>query len=170
MKPDLLTREELYKLVPCGGRIAELGVQWGYNAAAMLWICRPAELWLIDGWCAFAEHGTDFDQVEQQRTFDFVSQAAAAQSACRVVRERTHDAARLFADGYFDFVYVDASHRYQDVKQDIADWWPMVRPGGMLAGHDYLGQVEQAVNERFPTLDHLSGEYCGSWAVVKPHA
>ena len=37
-----------------------------------------------------------------------------------------------------DFIYVDARHDYCGVAEDLADWWPKLRPGGILAGHDYL--------------------------------
>lgn len=36
------------------------------------------------------------------------------------------------------FVFIDGSHKYADVLQDLNDWWPKVVPGGVLAGHDYL--------------------------------
>lgn len=50
-----------------------------------------------------------------------------------------------------DFVYLDADHRYESVKADIAAWLPRVRIGGILAGHDYglFQGVNQAVDERF---------------------
>lgn len=37
-----------------------------------------------------------------------------------------------------DWVYIDARHDYDHARADIAAWWPLVRPGGLLAGHDYL--------------------------------
>jgi hypothetical protein len=36
-----------------------------------------------------------------------------------------------------DFVYLDANHRYDAVREDLHAWWPKVRKGGMLAGDDY---------------------------------
>ena len=36
----------------------------------------------------------------------------------------------------YDFVFIDANHRYQHVKQDLADYWPMVTPNGYLCLHD----------------------------------
>jgi hypothetical protein len=49
-----------------------------------------------------------------------------------------------------DFVYIDGSHSYESVRNDIAAWWPLVAPGGILAGDDYgrqLPGVVQAVDE-----------------------
>lgn len=37
-----------------------------------------------------------------------------------------------------DFVYLDADHRYEMVKADLELWWPLIKGGGILAGHDIL--------------------------------
>jgi hypothetical protein len=51
-----------------------------------------------------------------------------------------------------DFVYIDASHEYADVADDIANWTPIVHPGGILAGHDFgiFPGVTKAVTESGP--------------------
>lgn len=37
-----------------------------------------------------------------------------------------------------DFVYLDADpHTAESTDHDIRAWWPLVAPGGILAGHDY---------------------------------
>ena len=62
-------------------------------------------------------------------------------------------AAHQFDDGEIDFVFIDADHEYKSVKADIAAWWPKIKPGGILAGHDFCDEfpgVEHAVRERFP--------------------
>jgi hypothetical protein len=49
-----------------------------------------------------------------------------------------------------DLVFIDAAHDYASVKEDIHRWWPIVRDGGMLIGHDYNHKwpgVERAVAE-----------------------
>jgi len=48
-----------------------------------------------------------------------------------------------------DLVFIDASHDYESVKSDIAAWWPHVKAGGILCGHDYNthGGVQQSVDE-----------------------
>ena len=50
------------------------------------------------------------------------------------------EAAKQFEDGYFDFVYIDADHSYKGVMADLEAWYPKIRKGGMIAGHDYLNQ------------------------------
>jgi len=54
-----------------------------------------------------------------------------------IVRKLSTDAAMDFGDESLDFVYIDADHSYNAVKEDIAAWAPKVRRGGIVAGHDY---------------------------------
>ena len=41
-----------------------------------------------------------------------------------------------------DFIYLDGAHDYDNVKQEMIDYWPRLRPGGVLAGHDYCNWGE----------------------------
>lgn len=56
-----------------------------------------------------------------------------------------------FSDEYFDFIYIDASHRYEDVKRDIESYLPKLKKDGIISGHDYHEErwpgVTNAVNE-----------------------
>ena len=51
--------------------------------------------------------------------------------------ERSMDALAYFDDASLDFVYIDANHEWPYVTQDIYYWHRKVRPGGIVAGHDY---------------------------------
>jgi len=63
-------------------------------------------------------------------------------------------AAELFRDGLFDFIFVDANHGYPFVREDIENWWPKLKIGGLMCGDDYIEKptygVIQAVDELFP--------------------
>jgi SAM-dependent methyltransferase len=72
---------------------------------------------------------------------------AGVAEVVRPLRMPSVCAARLFADGCLDFVFIDADHRCEAVQADIAAWRPKVKQGGTLAGHDWntYGSVQQAV-------------------------
>lgn len=55
-----------------------------------------------------------------------------------MIRAASVDAAKIFEDESLDFVYIDANHAYDYVVEDIATWYPKVKPGGYLGGHDYI--------------------------------
>ena len=67
-----------------------------------------------------------------------------------ILRMKTHDASRFIKDESLDFVFVDADHSYEGCKQDIEDWLPKIRRGGIICGHDlHWPTVEKAVSEKF---------------------
>jgi hypothetical protein len=47
-----------------------------------------------------------------------------------------------------DFLYLDGAHDYKTVKEELHLMWRNVRPGGVMAGHDYCNYGE-------PSLDCL---------------
>lgn len=79
------------------------------------------------------------------------------------------DGKQIHFDDEFDLVFIDALHDYPSVRADIEAWWPLVRSGGVLAGHDYNHQwpgVERAVAESFDLMDVGLGAD-SVWFVVK---
>ena len=60
----------------------------------------------------------------------------------RILRASTRDAAEHFVDGYFDWIYLDATHTYAEARDDLRTWWPKLRVGGLLSGHDYQFQYQ----------------------------
>jgi len=44
----------------------------------------------------------------------------------------------LFQDNSLDYIYIDGNHDYDHVKQDLELWWPKLKQGGLMSGHDYL--------------------------------
>ncbi len=68
-----------------------------------------------------------------------------------------------------DLIFIDARHDYDSVLEDIRLWWPRVRPGGILAGHDFNHKwpgVERAVAHSF-NLMHVGVTHDSVWFVVK---
>ena len=61
---------------------------------------------------------------------------------------------------YFDIVYIDASHEYEFVIEDIKNWLPKVKKGGIICGDDYISGwpgVILAVDEIFNNKVNVVG-------------
>jgi len=72
-----------------------------------------------------------------------------------IVYEMTTVKAADDVENYFlDFVFIDADHSYEGVKNDIIHWRDKVKIGGWICGHDWgnvkKGNVQKAVEEFFP--------------------
>ena len=57
-----------------------------------------------------------------------------------------------------DLVFLDAGHTYIDVKLDIDHWWPLIREGGTMCGHDLDSDVW---NEKYIHDDYVDGTHHG---------
>lgn len=70
-----------------------------------------------------------------------------------IVKKSSMEAAKEIPDESLDFVYIDADHTYESVRDDIREWSKKVRPGGIVSGHDYYefrsgkGGIIRAVDE-----------------------
>ena len=56
------------------------------------------------------------------------------------------EAAHTYREQSLDFVFIDGAHEEEPVRRDVMAWLPRVRPGGVLAGHDWpYESVQEAV-------------------------
>ncbi len=151
MKTHVKTRNDFPALLCELGltaHAAEIGVAEGYSSFHLLdhW---PGTCYLIDPWevldvPGYSPHG-DYDQ---EARFNRVAAKVNKTYKGRVLMKRATSAMAVgaFPDSFFDFVYLDAGHVFKSIQEDISLWWPKVRQGGILAGHDYLDGVIQGVD------------------------
>jgi Methyltransferase domain len=127
------------------GEAAEIGVQQGLFSRCLLDRWQGSMLHLIDPWRKFDDGYVDIANVSNDQHEAFLREALRNlqphQGRYRVHRELSQEAVSSFADNSLDFVYIDANHEYQAVLEDIRAWFSKVKPGGVLAGHDYLDGV-----------------------------
>lgn len=55
------------------------------------------------------------------------------------------EVASTWPENSVDFLFVDGDHAYEAVLADLRAWWPRVRQGGLIAGHDTTGPHGPAV-------------------------
>jgi hypothetical protein len=130
------------------GEGVEVGVYRGDFSDQLLrtWDC--ARLTSIDPWREFP--GDEYVDVcnlpQDKHEANHASTVARLHrfgERSRVMRATSAEAVPSFADNSLDFVYLDAQHHYDAVREDLAMWHPKIRKGGVLAGHDYLdGTIE----------------------------
>jgi cephalosporin hydroxylase len=64
------------------------------------------------------------------------------------------------ADGNFPpFIFVDGDHSYEGVKQDIINYFPLLKSGGIMMFHDYLPPLND--ENRSAILSHHGGNEPG---------
>jgi hypothetical protein len=56
---------------------------------------------------------------------------------CELVRKTSMEAIEDFEDESLDFVYIDGHHGFRYVAEDLCEWTPKVKKGGIVSGHDY---------------------------------
>lgn len=47
------------------------------------------------------------------------------------------DAFQFLKTQFFDLIYIDGLHTYEQVCKDIDNYLPLLKPGGLITGHDY---------------------------------
>jgi hypothetical protein len=68
------------------------------------------------------------------------------------------EASTLFEDGSVDFVFIDASHKYENVKADILAWLPKIKKGGSIGGHDYVSTPGHADHGVYLAVNEILGK------------
>lgn len=171
--------------MPKNAIAVEVGVQGGGFADSMLKRSNPQRLYLIDCWqyqdpAVYDDGDSNLSDLEQEKLYQETKKRFAHDSRVIILREFSKDAVSKFSDESLDWVYIDANHGYDAIKEDLELWWPKVKKGGILSGHDYADRqnfgVVQAVNEFLVQhqlyFSHLTKEQehiYDSWAIQKPH-
>lgn len=129
---------------PSGGRFVEVGCWKGksasYMAVEIINSGKKIEFFCVDTWEGSVEHE---GMEDLSLLYDiFINNMKPVEPYYFPLKMKSLDAVSKFEDESLDFVFVDASHEYEDVKADILAWLPKVKPGGVLAGHDYYPNAE----------------------------
>ncbi|KAL7537419.1 hypothetical protein ACHAXR_007809 [Thalassiosira sp. AJA248-18] len=136
---DIIQREGLKRGI-------EVGVQMAHYSAEILsrWH-NCTEYHLVDLW-GYLENYIDrsnIDQAQQDNHYaDAMERVQPWKEKVHVCKNYTSNCASKYEDEYFDFIYVDARHDFKGVWEDLVNYWPKLKKGGILAGHDYVTNDE----------------------------
>lgn len=113
---------------------AEIGTYEGHHAREMFERLDIAKLYLID---PYAEYVSTLSPHLQKAKAEARKVLKEFEDKVIFVYEKSIEAAKKIANESLDFVYIDGEHSYEAVKQDISAWFPKVKKGGIVGGHDY---------------------------------
>jgi hypothetical protein len=123
----------------------EIGVRKGGNTKQIC-LANPffarGKFVALDCWQEVADEPTFNDKAyatgELDRQYESVVKMFEPYPYIDVVRDFSVEGSERFEDEYFDFCYIDAAHDYRNVMKDLETWWPKIKSGGVLAGHDWF--------------------------------
>lgn len=108
----------------------------------------------VDTWKGSIEHKSSDEIIYGTLYRDFLKNIEPVKHIINPIRTTSIEASKTYDDNTLDFVFIDASHEYNDVLDDISHWLPKVKIGGCLAGHDYdYYKVNKAVKDFFNGQD-----------------
>ena len=119
---------------------AEIGVYKGENAERILSLLNIKQLVLVDPWKEYVDVRTGIsvgDSSYFQNLYEEVKNKFSNNSKVRIVRDYSVNAAKMFDNEYFDFVYLDGDHAYEEVLKDLEAWYPKLKKFGVMCGDDY---------------------------------
>lgn len=154
--------------------IIEVGSWMGASACHMASLAPTALIYCVDTFEGSAEHqGPSLPRDSNGRitlldTFNNNVRDRGHQDHIVTVVSRSVAAAEneFKSWGFLaDLIYIDGSHAYEDVKADLAAYWPLLRSGGVMFGDDYIEwpTVRRAVDEF--GIPVVNGNH---WHFVKP--
>lgn len=153
------------------GKFVEVGTWYGKSAAFMIVEIinsnKNIEFYCVDEWTGIIEYSPN-SSVELNENFYniFLNNLKRVDGKFIPIKSKSNIAASKFEDKSLDFVFIDASHDYGSVKADILAWYPKVKKGGILSGHDYPGfegvrkAVDEFVNKEKCNFDFDYSEAC----------
>jgi len=121
----------------------ELGVFHAENALDMLRYLPMKKLFLVDPYLPYVD-GDGAVWNNSDTDFQIAQKNLEGYSQCEFIRKSSVDAADELPDD-LDFVYIDANHNYEPALADMATYYPKVRVGGVLGGHDFYSDYQGVI-------------------------
>jgi predicted O-methyltransferase YrrM len=146
---------------------AEVGVAFGINSIFMLENCPNIKhYYAIDPHEAYQDWGPDCGYGNMQHDLmvavgnKFLENLEAYDNKDKITfYKKTSDEAKdLIPANTLNFMFIDANHSTESVRQDCLNWWPKMKKGGIMAGHDFDATSVQEGVKRFMDEMNISSD------------
>jgi hypothetical protein len=116
---------------------AEIGVERAHYSEVLCQQNPGVRLLCVDAWKAYRGYRDHVRQDKLDRFYEEAGERLKPYPGAQRVRAFSVEAAKSVPDASLDFVYIDGNHNFENCTADLAAWSAKVRPGGIVAGHDY---------------------------------
>lgn len=132
---------------------------------------KNIKFYCVDPWTGESQDGKDgkthpeyncIEIVENTLFNTFLTNIEPVKDYIIPLRMYSEEAYLQFEDSSLDFVFIDASHDFKNVKKDIDLWLPKIKSGGVIGGHDYHTKfpgVIKAVESFHHDSNEISSRY-----------
>lgn len=119
----------------------EIGTRYGHWAVGLVRQFNVGRLFCVDTW----------PEIRWCHAEEWARKLAGyAYVSVFPLRGTSAEWAAIFPHENIDLLFVDDGHRAKDVLTDLQGWWPKVRRGGLVIGHDaHSKAVSRGMNRFF---------------------
>jgi predicted O-methyltransferase YrrM len=138
--PGWMSDAELTYLAECAGKstaIVEIG-SWKGRSTLALACNTSGTVYAVDTWKGTEQQGDELAQHEPGWLLTEFKRNTAGLDNIVICEGPSVEMAKLHMGLTLDMIFIDGYHTYEGVRDDILSWTPMLRPGGILCGHDYV--------------------------------
>jgi len=119
----------------------EIGVLRGANAYSIMQHLDIKQLYLVDPYIIY-DDGTNY-YPNRSKDLEIAKRTLKIfKNKIKFIFQLSEDAHKEFLPNTVDFVYIDGNHLYDWVKKDIEFYYPLVKKGGFIGGHDFRADCE----------------------------
>jgi len=122
--------------------VCEVGVQKGFFSKLILRNMPSVEkLYLIDLWEQqpnYNDYANVSNNIQESYYQETLHNIHPWKDKVSVLRGYSSIMCHEIPDDSLDWVYIDARHDYLGCKEDIECYYPKVKRGGIVSGHDYM--------------------------------
>jgi predicted O-methyltransferase YrrM len=160
--------QTLVNQVPNNGTFVEGGAWLGKSSAYLCDLAKDRiNVYIVDTWKGSKEEIETAHKLATETDIYQIFLENMGDRKFTPIRKESIEASKDFEDESCDVVFIDMDHSYEAVKQDLIHWFPKVKKGGYIAGHDIdWPGVSKAINEFFPK-EKLQAVSATSWMFHK---